>query len=63
MDISSMPMDINGTLKLEPKIFFNDKNIDLDEIPEQIDISINLPEKKVPDATKQAPKSNSVTLF
>ncbi len=39
------------------------KIIDLDEIPEQIDISINLPEKKVPDATKQAPKSNSVTLF
>ena len=37
--------------------------VDLDEIPEQIDISINLPEKKVPDATKTIPKSNSVTLF
>ena len=39
------------------------KIIDLDEIPDQIDISINLPEKKVPDATKTTPKSNSVTLF
>ena len=39
------------------------KIIDLDEIPERIDISINLPDKKVPDATKQVPESNSVRLF
>lgn len=38
--------------------------IDLDEIPEQIDISINLPEKKVPDETKRPPKpKNTIALF
>lgn len=37
--------------------------IDLDEIPDQIDISINLPPKKVPDETKRPPKSKSVQLF
>lgn len=37
--------------------------IDLDEIPDQIDISINLPEKSVPEQPKRPPKSNSVALF
>lgn len=37
--------------------------VDLDEIPEKIDISICLPEKKVPDETKTPIKSNSVPLF
>lgn len=37
--------------------------VDLDEITEKIDISICLPEKKVPDETKTVPKSNSVRLF
>lgn len=37
--------------------------IDLEEIPEQIDISISLPEKKAPEEPVSSPKSNSVTLF
>lgn len=37
--------------------------IDLDEIPDQIDISINLPKKDVPESIKRHPKSNSVQLF
>jgi len=37
--------------------------IDLDEIPDQIDISINLPKKDVPESIKRPPKSNSVQLF
>lgn len=39
--------------------------IDLDEIPENIDISICPPPKKVPDETKTVPKSKSksVRLF
>lgn len=38
--------------------------IDLDEIPEKIDISICLPPKKVPDETKRPLKpKNTIALF
>lgn len=38
--------------------------IDLGEIPDNIDISINLPLKKVPEETKRAPKpKNTIALF
>lgn len=38
--------------------------IDLEEIPERIDISICLPEKKPTAATKPAPKpKNTIALF
>lgn len=38
--------------------------IDLDEIPEKIDISINLPPKKSTEATKTALKpKNTIALF
>ena len=46
-----------GTFPLKLEI------IDLEEIPEKIDISINLPDKKPTVATKRPPKSNSVALF
>lgn len=36
--------------------------IDLDEIPDQIDISINMPPKKVPEETKRALKRDSKTI-
>lgn len=38
--------------------------IDLDEIPDQIDISISLPKKEVPEAVKTALKpKNTIALF
>lgn len=38
--------------------------IDLEEIPERIDISINLPEKKPTEAAKRPPKpKNTIALF
>lgn len=37
--------------------------VDLDEIPLNINISINLPEKKPTEVTKRPRKSNSVALF
>lgn len=40
--------------KLAPKIDFKVSYLDLDEIPDNIDISIRLPEKRVPDETKRA---------
>jgi hypothetical protein len=51
--------------KIDPKINFKAFFVDLDEIPEKIDISICLPPKKVPDETKTVPKSKSksVRLF
>ena len=56
-------MDTNGNLKLEPKIFFYDKNLDLDEISEQVDISVNMQMKKATEVTKRPLKSDSVILF
>lgn len=38
--------------------------IDLDEIPNNIDISISLPKKEAPEATKPVPKpKNTIALF
>ena len=37
--------------------------VDLDEIPDNIDISINLPKKVVPEETKRPPNSKTVALF
>ena len=56
-------MDTNGNLKLEPKIFFYDKNLDLDEIDEQIDISVNVQTKSSSEAAKRPLKTDSVILF
>ena len=59
-------MDTNGNLKLEPKIFFYDKNLDLNEIHEQVDISINIKTKTSPEVTKRPlkrEKTDSVILF
>lgn len=40
------------------------ENVDLDEIPLKIDISINLPEKKPTEAAKRPPKpTNTIALF
>lgn len=56
-------MDTNGNLKLEPKILFYDKNLELDEILDQIDISINITMKSSSEAAKRPLKSDSVILF
>ena len=59
-------MDTNGNLKLEPKIFFYDKNLDLNEIHEQVDISVNIQMKTSPEAAKRPlkrEKTDSVILF
>ena len=37
--------------------------IDLDEIPEQIDISVNIETKSSPEAAKRPLKSDSIILF
>ena len=37
--------------------------IDLDEIPEQIDISVNIETKTSPEAAKRPLKSDSIILF
>lgn len=39
------------------------KIIDLDEISEQIDISVNIQTKSFPEAAKRPLKSDSVILF
>lgn len=50
--------------KYEPKINLGAINIDLDEIPDTIEIKIHLPEKKVPELTKKPKnKKNSNALF
>lgn len=50
--------------KLDPKISFKDCFVDLDEIPEKMDIDIKLPVKKVPEATKTVSKpKNTIALF
>lgn len=49
-------MKTTGNIRLEI--------IDLDEIPDEIDISINLPPKNVPEAAKPALKpKNTIALF
>ena len=63
---SSLPIDTNGNLKLEPKIFFYDKNLDLDEITEQTDISVNIQTKSSSEAAKRPlkkEKTDSIILF
>lgn len=41
-----------------------DKNFDLDEIPDVIDISINLPKKKAPEPIYDTKKpKNTIALF
>lgn len=46
------------------KLKLGDRNLDLDEIPDVIDISINLPEKKAPEAPKTVKKpKNTIALF
>lgn len=50
--------------KLDTKINFKTFFIDLDEIPDKMDIDIKLPIKKVPEATKTVPKpKNTIALF
>lgn len=50
--------------KLDTKINFKAFFIDLDEIPDKMDIDIKLPVKKVPEATKTVPKpKNTIVLF
>lgn len=57
-------MKTDGNIKLEPKINFKTFFVDLDEIPDQIDISINLPPKNVPEVPKPALKpKNTIALF
>lgn len=59
-------MGTNGNLKLDPKIFFYDKNLDLNEIHEQVDISVNIKTKSSLEAAKTAlkrEKTDSVILF
>ena len=59
-------MNTNGNLKLEPKIFFYDKNLDLDEITEQTDISVNIQTKSSSEAAKRPlkkEKTDSIILF
>lgn len=49
-------MKTTGNIRLEI--------IDLDEIPDKMDIDIKLPAKKVPEATKTALKpKNTIALF
>ena len=46
------------------KLKIGDKNFDLEEIPEVIDMSIGLPVKNVPEKTKRPPKpKNTIALF
>lgn len=50
--------------KLDSKINFKAFFIDLDEIPDKMDIDIKLPAKKVSEATKPAPNpKNTIALF
>lgn len=50
--------------KLDPKIDFKAFFVDLDEIPDKMDIDIKLPAKNVPDAAKPVPKpKNTIALF
>lgn len=50
--------------KLDSKINFKAFFIDLDEIPDKMDIDIKLPVKKVPEAVKTVLKpKNTIALF
>lgn len=50
--------------KLDPKIDFKAFLIDLDEIPDKMDIDIKLPVKKDPEAAKTVKKpKNTIALF
>lgn len=50
--------------KLDPKIDFKAFFVDLDEIPDKMDIDIKLPPKKAPELTKTALKpKNTIALF
>ena len=50
--------------KLDTKINFKTFFVDLDEIPDEMDIDIKLPVKKVSEATKPALKpKNTIALF
>lgn len=50
--------------KYEPKINLGAINIDLDEIPDTIEIKIHLPEKKVPELICDIKKpKNMIALF
>lgn len=50
--------------KLDPKIDFKAFFVDLDEIPDKMDIDIKLPAKKASEATKPVPKpKNTIALF
>lgn len=50
--------------KLDPKIDFKAFFVDLDEIPDKMDIDIKLPEKKAPEAPKTVKKpKNTIALF
>lgn len=50
--------------KLDPKIDFKAFSVDLDEIPDKMDIDIKLPVKKVPEVTKTVSKAkNTIALF
>ena len=50
--------------KLDPKIDFKAFFVDLDEIPDKMNIDIKLPAKKAPEATKTVPKpKNIIALF
>ena len=46
------------------KAKFGDRNVNLDEPDYEIDMSIGLPPKNVPDETKRPPKpKNTIALF
>ncbi len=50
--------------KLDHKINFKAFFVDLDEIPDKMDIDIKLPVKKAPEAVKTALKpKNTIALF
>ena len=50
--------------KLDHKINFKAFFIDLNEIPDKMDIDIKLPVKKVPEVTKTVQKAkNTIALF
>lgn len=50
--------------KLDPKIYFTAFFVDLDEIPDKMDIDIKLPVKKAQEAAKPVPKpKNTIALF
>lgn len=48
--------------KLDPKISFKTFLVDLDEIPDKMDIDIKLPVKKASEAAKPVLKRDSKTI-